>query len=197
MWLLSYPCLILSINFGTKIQGLLHPAGALPQQRRTPEFLKMVQKAQSEPDNLAVLEICASLHVYTESLLLALHWFPIGFSDDEDDDDVDVDADVDDYVDDDDDTDDCGGDDDPDGDDDDDDDDDGDDGDDDDYEYGGDDDDDYVWWWWWWRWCWRWRWRWRCDSCLNDPMLVFKSCSTNLYSVICFAQPSRASQNSQ
>ena len=68
----------------------------------------MVQKAQSEPDNLAVLEICASLHVYTENLLLGLHRFPIGFSDAAAADDDDVDDDVDDH----DDTDDCGGDDD-------------------------------------------------------------------------------------
>ena len=58
---------------------LLHSAGALPQEKLTPEFLEMVQNAQSEPDKLAVLEICASLHVYTESLLLDLHkvchWF--------------------------------------------------------------------------------------------------------------------------
>ena len=50
-----------------------HYAGPLPQEKLTPEFLEMVQEAQNEPDKFAVLEICASLHVYTENLLLDLH----------------------------------------------------------------------------------------------------------------------------
>lgn len=33
------------------------------------EFLAVVQEAQSQPDKLAVLEICASLHVYTDFLI--------------------------------------------------------------------------------------------------------------------------------
>mmetsp|Transcript_17447 Transcript_17447/g.56483 ORF Transcript_17447/g.56483 Transcript_17447/m.56483 type:complete len:418 (-) Transcript_17447:415-1668(-) len=35
----------------------------------TAEFLDMVQQAQSEPQKFAVLEICASLHVYTSFLI--------------------------------------------------------------------------------------------------------------------------------
>mmetsp|Transcript_38972 Transcript_38972/g.100961 ORF Transcript_38972/g.100961 Transcript_38972/m.100961 type:complete len:273 (+) Transcript_38972:2-820(+) len=35
----------------------------------TAEFLDMVQQAQSEPHKFAVLEICASLHVYTSFLI--------------------------------------------------------------------------------------------------------------------------------
>lgn len=70
----SYRCNILRLR-----NKLRHYAGPLPQEKLTPEFLEMVQEAQYEPDKLAVLEICASLHVYTENLLLDLqkvsHWF--------------------------------------------------------------------------------------------------------------------------
>lgn len=44
-------------------------SGNTNEEKLTPEFMAMVQNAQSEPDKLAVLEICASLHVYTESLI--------------------------------------------------------------------------------------------------------------------------------
>ena len=42
---------------------------AFDEQELPPEFVEVVQKAQYEPDKLAVLEICASLHVYTGFLI--------------------------------------------------------------------------------------------------------------------------------
>jgi len=51
-------------------EALLGTAGAKEEEPQlTPEFVDLVKQAQEEPDKLAVLELCASLHVYTGFLI--------------------------------------------------------------------------------------------------------------------------------
>ncbi|CAE7298364.1 DRP4C, partial [Symbiodinium sp. CCMP2456] len=51
-------------------EALLGTAGAKEEEPQlTPEFVELVKQAQEEPDKLAVLELCASLHVYTGFLI--------------------------------------------------------------------------------------------------------------------------------
>lgn len=51
-------------------EALLGTAGAKEEEPQlTPEFVDLVKHAQEEPDKLAVLELCASLHVYTGFLI--------------------------------------------------------------------------------------------------------------------------------
>ena len=51
---------------------MLGTAGAKLKEEEpqlTPEFVDLVKQAQEEPEKLAVLELCASLHVYTGFLI--------------------------------------------------------------------------------------------------------------------------------
>ena len=53
-------------------EALLGTAGAKLKEEEpklTPEFVDLVKQAQEEPEKLAVLELCASLHVYTGFLI--------------------------------------------------------------------------------------------------------------------------------
>ena len=53
-------------------EALLGTSGAGAKEEAselTPEFVALVKEAQEEPDKLAVLELCASLHVYTGFLI--------------------------------------------------------------------------------------------------------------------------------